>query len=284
MTTTDTPKKRPDLVFILSPIGRSGTNYLRALMIRSKLCQAPIGNTLAAEDWLLAHSHHLLRYADSVKQKQMLASRADRTIYHLEESVLLRHIGDAIRKTIRYKNSRPVALKTPSSEGVANIFNLFDDARLIMLVRDGRDTCQSNCRSGFTESYADAFQIWRDRVIQMTDFAGVYAKNCKNPLVLWVKYEEAVNTPEATVRRIAGFLGKGDAKLDMSGIQNLPIFGSSELGRTPTDEFVYQTQPAKQGFNPIGRWKAWPPEVKILFKKTANKQLVDLGYETDESW
>ena len=27
-----------------------------------------------------------------------------------------------------------------------------------------------------------------------------------------------------------------------------------------------------------------PPEVKKLFKKIANEQLVDLGYEKDESW
>ncbi len=284
MTTTGTPAKRPDLVFILSPIGRSGTNYLRALMIGSKLCQVPLGNTNSVEDWLITYSPLLIRYAESVKQSQMLASGADPAICNLEEALMLRHLGDAIRKTIRYKDSRPIALKTPSSEGVANIFNLFDDARLIMLVRDGRDTCQSNYRSGFTSSYADAFQIWRDRVIQMTDFAGVYAINATNPLVLWVKYEDAVNNPEATVRRIARFIGEDDAKLDMNGIQELPIFGSSELGRTSKDEFVYQYLPAKSGFNPIGRWKSWPPEVKILFKQMANDQLVDLGYEKDESW
>jgi hypothetical protein len=283
MTAIVTPTPRPTLVFIMSPVGRSGTNFLRALMIKSRLCQAPLGHSIASEDWMNANSHLLIKYAASVKQRHILASQAEPMVYELEEAMLLRQFGEAIRNTIRYKHSRPIALKTPSSDGVSTVFNLFDDARLILLIRDGRDTCQSICRSGFIESYAQAFERWRDKVKQMTDYAGVYTENSR-PLVLWVKYEDAFADPEATVRRIARFIGEGDAKLDMNGIRELPVFGSSELGRTPKDEFVYQTLPVKRGFNPIGRWKSWPPEVKKLFKKIANEQLVDLGYEKDESW
>jgi len=276
--------EHPDVVFIISPTGRSGTNYLRNLIVQSGICGAPADWPFQWEDWLLHGSNHLIDYCNSLEERWHLlnapkphsAKKAAEDIQLLLGRALTRRISDGC-------NDKYVAVKTPSSQNVQNISSLFPESKLILLVRDGRDTCHSFVRSGFSEDHNWAFKNWAERAGALLEFDSNvdFQSTCGSHL--WIKYEDSFADPIRTLRRVAEFLELPTDQVKLDHLGKLPVYGSSEV-RDDKDGFVYEVKPRTEGFNPIGRWRNWSDDRINDFKEIAGEQLIELGYEKTNDW
>lgn len=271
-------------VFLLSPTGRSGTNYLRDLLVTAGVCQAPRGNVLPTEDWMLPHAYLLVRFADEVRKAQASPSRADPAELSILHARMLREFGEALKRTVDAAGADPVVLKTPSTHNIDHFFRLFGPEHLLLLVRDGRDVCESLYRSKFVDGYPQAFEYWNRMAAHTIAFQRSAEADRWRNQIHFARYEECVASPQTAVQRIASWLKRPLDTRRLPAVSQLPVIGSSEFGLDPDGGFSFRTVPAPPGFNPIGRWKHWPEAVRDQFKQIANRSLVDLGYEKDDNW
>lgn len=276
--------KRSNVVFIISPTTRSGTTYLRHLMVKSGVCGEPDGWPFAYEDWLLHGSNHLVDYCNSLEKRwNHLTAPPPHTAKDSADEIL-RLLGLALERRISgNSHDKYVVVKTPSSENVQNVGSLFPDSKLIFLIRDGRDACHSIARSGFTDDYRSAIELWVKRTETLLNFDSSVDFKTTSGKHLWVKYEDCVGDPTDTLRRVKEFLGLPAEPVNMDHLDELPIYGSSEV-RDDENRFVWKMKPKTENFNPIGRWQNWPDERINHFKQVAGQQLIQLGYETNDDW
>lgn len=166
--------------------------------------------------------------------------------------------------------------KTPSHiYCMDRIFKLYPDARIILLIRDGRDTAVS-----LYKRYGDfdrAVRRWVD-----DNRAGEPYWN--HPQVLKLNYETLVDDFENQMRAVCAFIGepfderllefsKGDSAPEISGRDGAR---PSELRDKQIESGLYNGQ---------GRWVLeMTAEQKARFKELAGEMLVRYGYTADLSW
>lgn len=267
-------------VFIHAPMVRSGTNYLSRLIRLNPVFEVP---RPIYEGRLLVHAELLRRYADvtAASWSQWMEESTD------EEEVsasLFEGLGHGI---LRYLNGlltpgKRLLIKTPWSLNLELFFPLFPNAKLLLLVRDGRDTVESTMRSFEGRKYKPSMRSWAAGARRILDFTdGRRVGPASTPWRL-VKYEDLVRQPEERMDEIFTFLDEApDTGTDVGEV---PVVGSSSH-RGGRKEVHWEPLEKPPNFNPIGRWEAWPRRRKRKFKKLAGKELVDLGYEApDSSW
>lgn len=278
-------RERPAFVFLISPTARSGTNYVRYLLIESGICERPKSPILQAEDWYLPNSDLLQKFIANVRNSQPKAAHAPGgTESDLLAAQLFREFGEALKRSVHARGGKPVLLKTPSARNVANFFALYGTEKLLIVVRDGRDTCESFYRSEFVERREDAFRLWADMAQELAAFLNEIRGTDLERHVHLVHYEDCVARPAGEVQKMAAWLGRPVEDVDTDSLNDLPVYGSSQLNRTADGRFQWAIAPAPEGFNPVGRWRDWPDSVRRSFKAIANGPLVAFGYETDDTW
>jgi sulfotransferase 6B1 len=96
-----------------------------------------------------------------------------------------------------------------------------------------------------------------------------------NPNIMVLRYEDAIAEPEKTIFNILQFSQKRRLKLTWSlADAGSILYSSMDPKRSPT---------FRQGKS--GGWrKHFTPEITNLFKQTAGRLLIDLGYEKDLDW
>jgi len=263
----------------------SGSNYLRNLIVAAGLCVPPAHPVLRREDWFLHGSNHLQSYVSSLAHHWTNASDGSRS----EEidatgTAILREFGEGLARLAATGDGKPTILKTPSTENLESLEIMFPGAKVIFLIRDGRDTCFSRIRAGYDRSLEDSARLWATRARLMLRHRGQHQKSGGAPEPFRVRYEDAVKSPGNELDRIAAHL---DLQRDTSisvDTENLPVFGSSEFGHGETGDFTKVTVARPVDFNPVGRWKSWPRVSRELFHDIAGDVLVELGYEADSAW
>lgn len=274
-----------NIVFLLSPVGMSGSNYLRNLIVAAALCEPPMHPVLRREDWFLHGSDHLKSYVSALAHHWTNASDGTRSgEIDATGAGILEGFGDVLARLVTTGNRKRTILKTPSTENLENLEIMFPGAKVIFLIRDGRDTCFSRIRAGYDRSLEDSARLWAARARLMLRHRGQNQKNAIACEPFWVRYENAVKSPDKELGRIAAHL---DLQRDTSisvDTENLPVFGSSEFGRGETGDFTKVTVARPVDFNPVGRWKSWPRVSREMFHDIAGDVLVELGYEADGSW
>ncbi|MEO0979286.1 MAG: sulfotransferase [Pseudomonadota bacterium] len=272
-------------MFLLSPAGMSGSNYLRNLIVAAGLCEAPAHPVLRREDWFLHTSDHLKSYVSSLAQHWTAASDGSRSNEIAATGAEILHdFGEALARRAATGNVKPTILKTPSTENLENLEIMFPGAKTIFLIRDGRDTCFSRIKAGYDNSLEDSARLWATRARHMLHHRDRTLKRGTAPPPLWIRYEDAVRTPDAELNRIAAYLERQrDPSVDVNA-DSLPVFGSSEFGHGETGDFTKVTVARPGDFNPVGRWRSWPRVTRELFHGIAGDVLIELGYVADGSW
>lgn len=278
----ETEKKRQarSPVFILSPAPRCGTNYLAHILLLHTVFQLP---TLLWEDHVLAYSQLLEEYARKTSTRWERQIRNDEA-YRKD---LLRHLGGGILSFLyeHIGEDRRLLCKTPGAHNINTFFLLFPQAKLLILIRDGRDVVES------------ALKTWPHRVLVFERSVRTWAKGARLVLDLlqgpnrelrgrsWdlVRYEDLVQCPEATIRRLLRFLDIDGDSFDMKQIESLPLWGSSVHHGT-RDRIHWEPVEKPKEFHPIGRWKSWSYRKKVIFKIIAGRELVQLGYVSSDDW
>lgn len=231
--------------------------------------------------------------------------------------VVLRAVADFImEREARQVNKRIVGDKSPNSllngQAVTLLHAIYPDARLIFIVRDGRDAVVSHRfqqfidvtkhlskvdlrirqeyidnsepflhgeRSLFTQKgIRQAAEGWVKNVTE-TERMGrqLFAER-----YLSLRYEDMVKHPQTEIKRIWKFLGGDTSDPALDGIiaaemQHNP---DADWQHEKASEIVAPLQKGKQG-----SWHMlFTPREREIFKQIAGKTLIQWGYEKDLDW
>jgi len=104
---------------------------------------------------------------------------------------------------IAFGRELPWISKEPAyGESVDRVFQLMPDARLVVLVRDGRDVALSAVRAGWSAGLLEAAERWAEGVRPAMEAIG----RAPEGSVLIVRFEELCAEFDSTMARICGFL------------------------------------------------------------------------------
>jgi hypothetical protein len=162
--------------------------------------------------------------------------------------------------------------KTPYYVGhIGELRRVFPEARIVNVVRDGRDVALSLLRVPFGPGnvWAAAHQ-WRSAID-----AGDRAADELGDDLLTVRYEDLAGQPESVVQRVCAFLEIGYDPA-MLAIDDVPA------ERLATGQAGWFSQLAGGiGTRSVGRWRReMSPRDVALFESIAGAQLSRHGYET----
>lgn len=254
-------------IFILAPQPRSGTNYLWELLRRHPECIA--GRAPIWEDYLLLHAQHLFRFVEAA---QASWDHAWGPTEHLKPE-LLRHLGDGITRFLAPGTQHRVVTKSPTVGNIDLFFEVFPDADLLLLLRDGRDVVASGMAT-FGWTFEDGARSWAwsvDRVMRFVD-ANAHRR------VRIVRFEELVENLESVLRELLQWLGLDPDLYPYAALGELPVRGSSRYRGSATHAVNWQPLPRPKDFRPIARWASWTHEEIDRFHDIAGSALETLGY------
>ena len=154
--------------------------------------------------------------------------------------------------------------------GLATITTLFPEARVVHMVRDGRDVAASILELGWSDTIEHAALHWRQRVLQ-----GRQARDLLDPdRYHELRYEDLVMQPEPTLRKMCAAIG-------------LP-FHPAMLNHQRAAATVARTEPPANRNRYLGRpvmprlrdWRRDLPAAAVdRFEVVAGDALAELGYE-----
>lgn len=178
-----------------------------------------------------------------------------------------------------------IAEKTPDHILSLNlIFSIFPDARIIVMIRDGRDTAISLSKR--LENYPQSVRFWRRSIAR-----GMAYEN--NPRVLFVRYEVLVAETETELRRLCQFLSLAYEPAMLEYQKRQRTWYSSAVRRVPKEvpltgknHRIHRNWQINQPlFDGSGRWqREMTDEQKCIFKEVAGDVLIRLGYAEDNNW
>lgn len=280
------------LVFVAGAMERVGTNYIgRLLLAHPEVCR-PEGH------WELP----LLDVAAEFEQthSQFLGRRAEgRLDYSFER--FARCFGDGLMQLFVERavdvtsTTRFLLHKNPSTRGLDRFRAFFPDARLILLVRDGRDNVNSLLRAaGFRDSSS-----WSPRrLAYLAIYARKWALSARRILdclerdddCLLVRYEALHGAPMQTLREIASYAGLALSDEWLAAADSLPVTGSSFYGSEETFKSLvdsntnWRPERKTSSFKPVGRWREhWSRLDRRVFERIAGPELRALGYGEEET-
>ncbi len=267
------------LCFILGIHLRSGTNYIYNLLKEHPDCAGP---GPIWEDHVLQYSRPLIDYTASLYRawnpKWKVAEKIG------SKGTLLGHFGDSIQafllRQLNDGDPRKVLLtKTPSVKGLGSFFDLFPDAHLILIVRDGRALVESGVRS-FDWRYENAMQAWREGAQEILDFQRACQGSERKMLL--VKYEDLVQNTRNELCRMFEFLDLDPERYDFAAAESLGVIGSSE-SKGQEGSVHWRVTEKTAEFNPLARAMHWDRKKHERFNWVAGRPMVELGYTLDET-
>ena len=163
---------------------------------------------------------------------------------------------------------------------IENIFKKRPEARVLVIVRDGRDVATS-----IKDRKGDVL-VGIKRWVRDNSAAEKFQND---PRVTFIKYEDLIENFDSEVGGILGFIGEPFSE-DVKNYHNLVRHEKlgherppSPAGENHLEYRMWQvTQPLFDGRN---RWMgALSDEEKSLFKSHAGEMLIRYGYATDNQW
>jgi hypothetical protein len=271
-------------------------NYQAHFFTRQPLLKSLV-DTPEAEEWLTRRSNRWNRGRDL-------------------SPLILRAAADFIMERDAAQAGKPiVGDKSPSSnihgQAVRDLHAIYPDARLIYIVRDGRDVLISErfrnlveeskflrpedkrivdelrrdpasftngSRSIFTESAIHRVATGWVRNLQETDGEG---RRLFGEKFCSIRYEDLLTRPLAEMQRLWTFLGvQGDRALEKSIID--------EMSSNPDEEWQAKRNEDIASFLPKGQAGNWQRlftgRDKAVFKEVAGEMLIKWNYENDLNW
>jgi protein-tyrosine sulfotransferase len=263
-------RERLEPIFIHGIMPRSGTNYLWDLLCMHPDCSA--AREPIREDFLLQESDRLVAYADAVRgwwDPQWGPIPRDLM------SQFYRSLGDGLISFLRVERDKRLVTKTPSVRHLGRFFTFFPEARLIILIRDGRSVVQSAMDS-FGWELDRAAREWASAAEVIRRFEGRHRQLTDR--YLKVRYEDLLEDLEGSMLGILSFLGLDRGSFDLQAARALPVRGSSfYFGRGRRS---LHWEPVERGpdFSPKERWRAWDRGMHERFEWIAGEQLRRFGY------
>jgi len=267
-------------VFILSPAPRSGTNYLAHILLLNPDFQLP---NLLWEDYMLMYSHLLEQYTSQTSKRWSKKIRENDDY----QKSLLEHLGGGILSFLykQVENNKRLLCKTPRAHNISNFFLLFPQAKLLILIRDGRDVVESAVRTWPKRilAFERSAYTWARGARQVIEFMQGSGRDLRGKSWKIIKYEDLIQNPETILINLLDFLDIHADTFDMAQFKKMPLWGSS-IYHGPKSEVHWEPVDKPRDFKPIGKWGNWDYWHKSTFKMIAGQELVRLGYVYSNDW
>jgi hypothetical protein len=260
-------------------MNRCGTNYLCDMLRLHPAFKPP---RLVVEDYALKHSDLLIKYAEQTFRRWGSGKIPldDATKARLVGSIgagIVSFLGDQLDQQYR------ILTKTPSPDNLDKFFLLFPGAKLLVLVRDGRDVVESAARSWRRVPRPYWMRRWKKGARSILKFQDGVGRGLEGSRWALVRYEDLINHKEETVRRILDLLDLDTSLFNWEKLPRLPLRGSSShFGEE--GQLNWRLVPKPGDFRPVGRWATWSPLQKSMFKMIAGRELIRLGYAGNQQW
>jgi hypothetical protein len=255
-------------IFILGILKRSGTNHLHDLL---RLHPEVVAPAPVWEDHALREGHRLAAYAAAVRRRW----NPEWGVGAKEEAELLRRLGDGVLAFLGARAPEGRLLtRTPSVENLALFPALFPEAKLVILVRDGRALVESGVRS-FGWRYESRFRRWAHAARAVLAFNAEQAPAGRHRIV---RYEDLVTRLEPTLAELLRFLDLDPSRFDFARAATLPLRGSSTLRSPAEGPLDWKPVEKPAGFDPLARFADWSPALHERFEWLAGRELRALGY------
>jgi hypothetical protein len=263
---------RERVIFIRGVMVRSGTNFLRDLLLLHPDCDR--ARPPVWEDFALHHASLLRKYAWATAAHWSPSWPLDRDqtvqamIQTLGDGLLSFLVGEAV--------TEKVAAKTPSTVGLENAIDLFPQAPLLLLVRDGRSVVESAVRS-FGWTFERATQHWTAGAKAVVDFDERHHDD-RGARYRVVRYESLLDDMVAQLTSLLEFCGLDPSQFDFDAAVALPVRGSSTFGSLPGCPHWAPVE-KDPSFDPRARWQGWSTDQHERFDWVAGSTMAALGYE-----
>ena len=271
MTTQHAPP-----VFLIGIVMRSGTNFLAdVLQIMDPDLRMP---RVLDEDFLLVHSDLLVDYTCRMHQRWAKLPWVSNAA--ALQGTLLRELGDGLIRVLRedIEPEKRLLAKTPSAINVDKFFDLFPDARLLILIRDGRDAVASAVATFSYGSFESWVHEWANGARSILELTSGPARGARGSTWEMVKYEDLLRKPpHAVLCAVARVLGISCSRVEWPRIGELPVRGSSQ-SLNDQGRLDWSGSGKLPEFNPIGRWSSWNWRQRRHFNRIAGRELAALGY------
>ena len=253
---------------------RCGTNFLYNLLLLHPSCAPP---DPIWEDFLLAHSDLLGAYSDAVAAHWERSWGADEnTRRHLETS-----LG---RGLVSFLSERSpglcVVTKTPRVDNLGQFFRFFPDAKLLILVRDGRAVIESGVRS-FGWHREAAMHSLASSAETISRFIGKYEQRAEQFRLL--HYEDLWQDTESQMTNILQFLDLNASDYDFARAARLPVRGSSDLAAEDGAPVHWDPVERTEAFDPMSRFSHWSRTRRCRYNQVAGPAMEALGYEINHA-
>jgi protein-tyrosine sulfotransferase len=260
-----------DPIFILGVMPRSGTNYLWDLICSHPDC-APAREPIH-EDLFLQHAHLLKAYTGAVQRAWDPAWGvfADDLPAKLSAS-----LGDGLISFLWVERNRRLVTKSPSVRNLALFFCLFPQARLLILIRDGRSAVQS-AMTTFNWDFDTAAHLWAEGAEEIRQFDQAHRNSGLSYRI--VRYEDLVDDVEPVMAELLDFLDLDRDRFDFAAAAGLPIRGSSAFFGPGRAAVNWEPVEKDAAFAPKERWREWDPILLRRFEWIAGDQLRRFGYQ-----
>lgn len=300
------------IIQVLGPRVRSGTNFLsNFLNVHPQISVIPSNNTRVETPWL-SHLSDFEKAWDSFNEnfsKRFFFRLPSELNYKNYCSYMSTAFIEYLCHAYDYdKDAKYLLLKNPSFENLNKFFLAFPNGKLILIIRDGRDNIASSMKAyirlsnneitfkrikkyinrwSYREFYLSAL-YWKKNIHLYFEFKHSKEYDQFRDGLLVLKYEDLVKQPELEAKKIFDFLELDLPNKVLDDISNLKVVGSSFYGLNRdenADKPNWKEEvPKNSQFQPVGRWKNWSIIKRWIFKKIAGKELILLGYESDNNW
>lgn len=299
-----TPLEQFRFTFLHGVRVRSGTNYLAKIMsCVPDIQQVPLRKTTDEFPLLRVLGSWERAFADFCSR-----FNGDRAALRFPE--FLPHLGAAWRRylidTFALQPGH-VFVKDPSVQNVDRFFDIFPDAKLIFLVRDGRDSVASSMKAALAirssesvikrtrrrlshllqRDLISAAREWASAVDTIRGFDEEFRSTPLASRYMSVRYEDVFENPREMAARLFTFMGVPFDEATLESVANADVVGSSFYGKTGREDAKkpnWTATPKTEAFKPVGRWNQWSPRQKAAFRRIAGRQLIEMGYERDLNW
>lgn len=272
-------------VYIVSPTQRSGTNFLSHMLSSHPDINFPSGPDLPSEHCLYIYSDYLKMYAyKTVNTWSKWIEGGDQVLEQHAKNLLSAMGGGILNYFSKYvRPGSTILFKTPDAGQLENFFHLFPQAKVVILLRDGRDTVESFSKSwGGRFTFKNICERWSKRVDSISDFINMANEAGLSDRHHVVRYDYLNDNPKEELSKILKFLKVDESKYPWEQVDQIPILGSSNhKGKNGV-----HWNPIKKDdkFNPNQKWLKWNSSKKETFKKAAGDNLIKLGFAENNQW
>jgi len=257
-------------IFIHGVTERSGTNFLSGLIQLHPDCFLPAP---VWENYLLKPIDRLAEYADLVVENWDFGWG----VTEEDKQELVRSLVRSVLGLLEQKGdyaAKHLLTKTPNVSNLNLFFRFFPNAKLIILVRDGRAVVESTINS-FNINFDQATAKWvgaAETIVEFEKKHALYTGKYK-----LVRYEDLHGNTEQALRDLFEFLELDAQQYPFDEALNLPVRGSSKF-RGEDEELHWEPVAKTAEFKPLERFRHWGVAEHQQFNKTGSALLEYFGY------